>query len=73
MQCKHIYAVYLVMFGQSLMLKQKNLLVILVLTIFDRSGYFGRLQQVMQIERDRHFEFLKQSQTGGKSPLSKKY
>ncbi|XP_018686658.2 uncharacterized protein LOC103996600 isoform X4 [Musa acuminata AAA Group] len=34
------------------------------------SGYFGRLQQVMQIERDRHFEFLKQSQTGGKSPLN---
>ncbi|XP_064980014.1 uncharacterized protein LOC135622257 isoform X2 [Musa acuminata AAA Group] len=34
------------------------------------SGYYGRLQQVMQIERDRHFEFLKQSQTGGKSPLN---
>ncbi|URE23835.1 hypothetical protein MUK42_17124 [Musa troglodytarum] len=33
------------------------------------SGYYGRLQQVMQIERDRHFKFLKQLQTGGKSPL----
>ncbi|URE23836.1 hypothetical protein MUK42_17124 [Musa troglodytarum] len=34
------------------------------------SGYYGRLQQVMQIERDRHFKFLKQLQTGGKSPLN---
>ncbi|WOK93359.1 hypothetical protein Cni_G02056 [Canna indica] len=32
------------------------------------SGYFGRLQQVIQIERDRHLEFLKQLQTGGSSP-----
>lgn len=33
------------------------------------TGYHGRLQQVMQIEKDKHLEFLKQLQTG-KSPLS---
>ncbi|XP_038983018.1 uncharacterized protein LOC103701934 isoform X3 [Phoenix dactylifera] len=33
------------------------------------TGYHGRLQQIMQIEKDKHLEFLKQLQTG-QSPLS---
>nr|CAD1838259.1 unnamed protein product [Ananas comosus var. bracteatus] len=34
---------------------------------FSGAGYYGRLQRVMQIEKDRHLEFLKQSRGGQSS------